>query len=546
MHDLTKLQIRAKVLSVISEIKLVNEFSETLLNKFCSELISIDDKNTVFDILIKEYIKTNENEGIFISFIIKKLINPDYIEQQVFKLLESANYSDETKYKLIELLKTAGIQYDFNTLPQYFEKPSEILDSETKKLLETAAYNPESMLDFLDFVSAVNDKDKNLLLDSLKSDYSGDILANIIYPVLLSDFDDNIKIKTAEILGDSKSSLAIEPLQYIIKTSDNSNLVKICNTGLKKLKLSGASEEKADIYFKNIIKNSSPADFFTTIPDGGANQALLISRITKEKKYLLSAVVINDINGITDCFGFYNISQAEMVKILAKFYKTEGKYKVPSSYVKTRINHAVDITIKNKHPFPYEFICWNVLTKDIEPLNNSLEEIVKTQLPLADIDKNTIIDTLTKDYSFRWYIKPNENNTLKEITDKIYSNDNIDIKEINKLIKENKNIIFSEEINKIWKDKILNCIYLLYTNYKKQDAQVFLAILNNEEYFDLFKIIIIQRSIFNHFAALKEASKDTFFTANIFRKKQKESDKINVKKVETIIETLTKNWLNDE
>ncbi len=546
MNDLTKLQIRAKVLAVVSEIKSVQEFSEILLDKFCSDLISIDDKNTIFDILLKEYIKMNENECIFISLLIKKLINPDYIEQQVFKILESVNYSDETKYKLIQLLKTAGIQYDFNTLPQYFEKPSEILDSETKKLLESAAYNPESMLDFLDFVSAVDDKDRNLLLDSLKSDYSGDILANIIYPVLLSDFDDNFKIKTAEILGDSKSSLAIEPFQYIIKTSDNTNLIKTCNTGLKKLKLSGATKEKADIYFKNIIKNSSPADFFTTIPDGGANQALLISRITKEKKYIISAVVINDIKGIIDCFGFYNISQAEMVKILAKFYKTEGKYKVSSSYVKTRINHAIDITIRNKYPFPYEFICWNVLTKDIEPLNNSIEEIIKTQLPLIEIDKNTIIETLIKDYSFRWYIKSHENLTLKEITDKIYSNDNIDIEEINKIIKENKNIIFSEEINKLWKDKIINCIYLLYTNYKKPDAQAFLAILNNDEYFDLFKVIIIQRSIFNHFAALKETSKESFFTANIFGKKQKQSDKINIKRVEKIINTLAKKWLQDE
>ena len=77
---------------------------------------------------------------------------------------------------------------------------------ETQKLLENAVFNPEAMLDFLDFVYAVPKNDKQLLLASLKEDYKGDVLANIVYPILYADFDDEFKLLAIDILSESKSS----------------------------------------------------------------------------------------------------------------------------------------------------------------------------------------------------------------------------------------------------------------------------------------------------------------------------------------------------
>ena len=104
-------------------------------------------------------------------------------------------------------------------------------------LLENAVFNPESMLDFLDFVSAISPKDRHLLLDSLSLDYSGDVLANIIYPILYSDFEDDFVLDVINVLAESKSSLAIAPFEYAINTSQNQNIVNACQVGLKKLKL---------------------------------------------------------------------------------------------------------------------------------------------------------------------------------------------------------------------------------------------------------------------------------------------------------------------
>lgn len=543
--EMSKLQIRAKVLSVVSQIKSLGEYNEKELKKLYSELEVIEDKETLFDIFVKEFIKMDENEYIFASCIIKDLIDTNYMQDKVFEILKSNNYSDDAKYKLVQMLRISGSSFDYNVVPQYFENPEEIIDSDTKKLLEKAVINPESMLDFLDFVAAVPAKDRNILLESLKIDYAGDMLANIIYPILYADFDDDFKLNAISILAESKSSLAIAPFNYLIETSSNEEIISECKTGLKKLKLAGANEEKEKEYFKNIIKNTELSDLFTTIPDGQGNQAILISRINKStEKISISAVVTNDRFGIIDCFGFYEISKNEFSKILSKFYQSEGKYIVEKDYVKAQIENAINLTIKNKRTFPYEFICWNVLTKDIEYENFDTAKFVEEEIEANKTTKETILDILTKEYSFRWYIKSDENSALKNLVDKIYE-EVPSIEDINTLVKSELENIFDEETKNTWKNRLTHCIYLLYNNDKKTDSEIFKSILQKEEHFNIFKSILVQRSIFNHFFMLKEAAKENILTTNIFRKKEAEKNKIDTKKVQNIIELLKKNWINE-
>ncbi|MBQ8886397.1 MAG: hypothetical protein IJY61_01685 [Candidatus Gastranaerophilales bacterium] len=544
MAQYSKLQIRAKILSVISEIKSSKLYGEDLLLSFISQLNDIEDKEFLFDVFFKEFIKLEEQEYLFVSCLLKSLVDKEYISDKVLESLKS-NLSDDAKYKLVQLLRVVGGDYDFSALPSYFENPEDVLDKETKKLLENAVFNPESMLDFLDFVSAVSARDRKLLLDSLSLDYSGDVLANIIYPILYSDFEDKFVLDVINVLAESKSSLAIAPFEYLINTSSNKDIISSCQIGLKKLKLSGASRENANLYFKNIIKDTTPAEFFSTIPDGNGNQALLVSRINTNKKYLLAAFVINDTIGVIDCFGFYNISQEELIKVLGKFYQSEGKYKVSPEYVKSRIDYAVYLTIKSKRKFPYEYICWSPILKDIEVLPTSVSDFVDQNSKKRLIKSSDVISLLTKEYTLRWFITPNENSYIKEIVSEIYSSENFDIDVINSMIKENESNIFSEDNTKIWIDRFYNLIYLLFVNSEQKVADLFYTILIDENYFSLFKSVIIQRSIFSHFVSLLENAKDAIHTANIFTKRNSNEAKYDIKKLESIVEFLKKSWLNE-
>lgn len=540
MAEYSKLQIRAKVLSAISEIKSANAYSEELLKKYVKELSDIDDKNALFDIFIKEFIKLEENEYMFASCIIKSAVSVDYVQEKVFEMLKSSAFNDETKYKLVQLLRVLGSNSAYDAIPEYFDNPEEVLDMETQKLLENAVINPEAMLDFLDFVYAVPQNDKKLLLASLTEDYKGDVLANIIYPILYADFDDEFKLSVIDTLSNSKSSLAIEPFMYLSKISENEEIINACKVGLKKLKLAGASIDKADEYFNLVIKNSDVAELYTTIPDGNGNQALFISRVNKEDKFVFEAVVINDRSGVVDCFGFFNITRGEFTKILDKFYKSEGKYRVSSEYVKLKLNQAIETSIKHKRVLPYEFVCWNVLTRDFKPLEVEINELVEKNVVETNIEKDDLLELLTKDYTLRWFINKDESPVLKEVVEQMYNQEDLSAENISSFHKK----AMSAVDDVTWKERLVNLIYLLQTNSSKNDASKFYSVLKNSEHYSLFKSVLVQRSIFNHFIALKENQKESALTVNIFKKRNTSQYDYDIKKLDTIINKLKKSWID--
>lgn len=540
MAEYSKLQIRAKVLSVISGIKSANAYGEELLKKYVKELSDIDDKNALFDIFIKEFIKLEENEYMFASCIIKSVVSVDYVQEKVFEMLKSSAFNDETKYKLVQLLRVLGSNSANDAIPEYFDNPEEVLDMETQKLLENAVINPEAMLDFLDFVYAVPQNDKKLLLASLTEDFKGDVLANIIYPILYADFDDEFKLSVIDTLSNSKSSLAIEPFMYLSKISENEEIINACKVGLKKLKLAGASIEKADEYFNSVIKNSDVAELYTTIPDGNGNQALFISRVNKEDKFVFEAVVINDRSGVVDCFGFFNITRGEFTKILDKFYKSEGKYRVSSEYVKLKLNQAIETSIKHKRVLPYEFVCWNVLTRDFKPLEFKINELVEKNVIETSIEKDDLLELLTKDYTLRWFISKDESTILKDVVEEMYNQDDLNAENISSFHKK----AMSAVDDVTWKNRLVNLIYLLQTNSSKNDASKFYSVLKNSEHYSLFKSILVQRSIFNHFIALKENQKESALTVNIFKKRNTSQYDYDIKKLDTIINKLKKSWID--
>lgn len=544
MAELSKLQIRAKVLSVISEIKTSAIYNVDLLNKFKFELEQINDRSLIFDIFIKEFVKMSEKEYSFCSLILKELVPADYIEEKTVELLKSSSYSDETKYKFVQLLRITGNKNVYDSIPQYFENPEELMDKETQSLLRKAIYNPESMIDFLDFLYSVKQDDKELLLTSLGADYSGDELANIIYPVLYGNFEDDLKIKVTNIIAETKSSLAIEPLNYIIEVTADEKLKKTAATALKKLTLAGASREKADNYFKEVLKSSSPDTYYTTIPDGAGNQAILSIRNNNDGTYIFIALVVNDTYGIVDCFGFYGISENETERIIEKFYKSEGKYKISPQYAKSKIDEAVNLTIKQKRNFPYEFICWNVFFRDISADEINIDDFIDN-LETEKETKNGILETLTKDYTLRWYISTSDNEKIKELISVIYNLKTDNIKTINNTIKEFMPAVWSKETINIWRNRIKNLIYILNENNKVDDAVTISYLLKNDNLFELFKQIIMQRSVFNNFTAIRENLKTSAFTANIFTKKNKKENVFYKKETDAVLNILKKGWFNE-
>ena len=233
---------------------------------------------------------------------------------------------------------------------------------------------------------------------------------------------------------------------------------------------------------------------------------------------------------------------SNVIKVIDESVKEFHNRKLATSY---KVIFTIDITIKTKHKFPYEFICWNTFTSDLNVLDTDLKTYIETNCKQQLISKNDMLNLLTKEYTLRWFITPSENILIKLLVDGIYKEDEPNIEDINEKIKDSIDKIFDEKEVIIWQNRFFNLIYLLRNNSLLKEADNFYTILKNNDLFTLFKVVIIQRSIFNYYVGLKENIKESFFTTNIFSKKNATSKSYDIKKIEKIINILKRHWIDE-
>ena len=260
---MNKIQIKAEILATISAFASANVPDPSLL----TDLKNIEDKKAVFDILLKELVNSNEHKTLIICWILTELIDKDKLNDALWDVIKSPDYNDHVKMVAFNMLKDLGSKIDYEVISGYFEQFNELINKETKELLDTAIMNPEAQIDFMDFMSALNDNDKIVLLKSLEDDYAGDALANIVIPVYLYAMDTEIGDVALDILSRTRSQLAFHALENLISYVNEETKAKV-NKAISSLKLSGIRVDNTIEFYKEILKESKPYKSYVSFQTG--------------------------------------------------------------------------------------------------------------------------------------------------------------------------------------------------------------------------------------------------------------------------------------
>ncbi|MBQ9688113.1 hypothetical protein IJV79_00595, partial [bacterium] len=243
MTQLNKLQLKAEVMTVLSRLQM--DVETPYLDDYLAVLNEQEDKSGIAEILVREMYSANEAKAILVCIIFVKLFPQTELEDILWEILKNKAVSDEAKTVVLNLLKDFGKMVDLEKIKEHFDNPQNLIDSETENLLQAAIINPEAQIDFIDFLNSLSYEDKNTLVSSLAEDYSCDELANLLNPIVLYSPESEIGRDCIEILGETKSQLALytlEELLTFVKDDEVKNLVK---KNISKLKISGIREENA-------------------------------------------------------------------------------------------------------------------------------------------------------------------------------------------------------------------------------------------------------------------------------------------------------------
>lgn len=529
---MNKLQIKAEVLASLRAFMGSTVPDASLL----TDLKMIEDKKTILDVLLRELVGADEHKSLLVCWLLTELIEKESLNDELWNVIKSPDYNDQVKMICFNMLKDLGNKIDYEVISGYFEKFNELINKETKELLETAIMNPEAQIDFMDFLNALSDNDKILLIKSLEEDYANDALANIVIPVFLYYMDSEVGNVALEILAKTKSQLAYHALDNCKQFVDETMQTRI-NKAMSELKLAGIRVDNTVEFYKEILKETKPYKSYISFPDGHGNMALIFSRIRKNKTLQFLAVVINARYGILDAFGFNSMTERDFYKIVDKFYNYQEKYEIPASTLKHLLIKAVEISYNNKDLLPYEYICWESILLDIEAEKPEIK-LNKKELGQKDIDKLCL-----NEYVQNWFYDEIVSEGFAKFIEKLSKTlieNKYDV-DLDKFVADNFDSVYTAKELTYQMVSFNIAAYLRLLKGDKDLAQIFYSLGSNYA----FLTNILRKSIYEYYVGKRYILKNQRKTSNMFEERlQPKVDDFELLQLDMIISMIESKWVD--
>ncbi|MBQ7764755.1 hypothetical protein IJ384_05250 [bacterium] len=530
---MNKIQIKAEILATLRALASSTMPDPSLL----TDLKKIEDKKTVFDVLVRELVSCDEHKSLIICWLLTELIEKSTLNDELWNIIKSPDYTDNVKLVAFNMLKDLGNKIDYEVISGYFEKFNELINKETKELLETAIMNPEAQIDFMDFLNALTDNDKITLIKSLEEDYANDALANILIPVYLFYMGTEVGDIALEILGRTKSQLAFHALENVKKHVEQSVQAKV-NKAISELKLSGVRVDNTIEFYKMILKESKPYKSYISFPDGHGNLAIIFSRIRPNKTLQFLAIVISPQYGVLDAFGFNSMTERDFYKIVDKFYNYQEKYEISPEIVKFLLERSVEKSYENKDPLPYEYICWESIILDIESIHPVID-LDKKELNQKDIDK-LCLNSYVQNWFYDEITSPGFKTFIEKLSNE-FKEHKFDV-DLDKFLAENFDIVFTQEEIDL-QQKVFNMsAYLRLLKGDEELAQMFYSLGSNYA----FLSNILRKSIYEYYVGKRYLLKNQRKVSNKFEQRmQPNTSDFELLQLDMIISSIEAKWVDN-
>lgn len=525
VKELNPFEIKTEILRLIS--KYSQYYGEYSIADF--EALDNSNRNIIAKILFKELLNMKAGSEPIVKFLLERYVDKEELTNQLWSILKNNFATVEAKIIVLNFLRDLETDWKYEDYEGYLDNAEDIIDADTKQLLDKAIVNPEVQIDFLDFLSAVNEKDKVILIKSLAEDYEKDALANILIPVFLSNPASELGKEALSILGNSKSQLAYHALNTAFEYADE-NIKPLIRMNISKLKLSGIREDNSGEFYKKLLSASKPYRCCVTYPDGHGNQALIFSRTNEKKRVQFVAVVTNDYKGIRDCFGFNDISQFECDKIIERFYKDEDSLNISASALKKLLTDAEKLSFKKQSQkvIPYEYACWKNLLADIEYEKDDILTILTSKYP----PQKAVIEQY--DVMNHWFLDARYSSEFEDFLADMNTQvkNNLESVDFDRLIDKNLDKIFYKGEKDIWQKRMLTCAYLKMLDNKDAQAANILAIYNDDSIFAEILKNILRKSIYEYYVTLKYNTEEN-------------DGKFTLKELDAVIEKIENRWVQN-
>lgn len=531
---MNKIQIKAEFLILISKL----EAGDINCVESIAALKEFEDKKYIIQLALKEAVSGDEGKLHPILFVLSQVVEGANLEELLWGFIKDNEYPDSMKIAAFNLLSRLNPECNYLSVKDYIADIETIIEDETKEVLDSALMNPEAQIDFMDFLKSLSEDDKITLMNSLKEDYEGDALANILIPVYLHAPESQEGEVAIRLLGETNSQLAYHALEEGLGFVEG-DLRQLISSNLSKLKLAGVRVDNTIEFYKQVLAVSEPYKSIISYPDGHGNMALIFTRKRKDDGSIqLWAVVINSRYGILDSFGFNQIFEDDYLMIKDKFVNGSRCVAISPEFVKYLLLKSENLSREIGEVIPYEYICWRSVLSDIEPADVSLE-FPEIALSAEDFDK-----VANQDFIERWFF---DNITSDEFAEVIHKLDaklraNQFNTDFEAFVNEYYSTVYTEDEIAAQNLKIKLAAYFKSLEGNEDLAVKIAAFVDNQEFFKN----ILRKSIYEYYIGKRWQLQNENKSVDVFTKRAKaKTNEFKRMELDLIISAIEKTWVED-
>ncbi|MFN8614683.1 MAG: hypothetical protein U0003_02075 [Vampirovibrionales bacterium] len=341
-------------------------------------LEALNDRATICQVLVKELVQapTDERRNR-LGEILMAVGSVKLLQDPLWELIMSPTASDTLKDTAHLILRQLGDETDPNLFLEYLEDPEALIGNETARMLAQAQTNPEAMVDFVDFVLSLPVGEQLSLLQSLANEYPVAHQARLWEALWAYQPDNRVAewLEKTLLEGDDISLAPV--LERLGEVEHPNHTTQAFAREARKRHLKWGATAATRVPHP-ITQTTTLDTGYATLPDGMGNQAFLVTRRHANGDICLMAVALHQTQGILDCFGFYQLSDAEVGQLVKKFHTTTLQVPLPPSDIAAWLHEAQKRTTAQQRPLPYEFTLWQALLDDVTPTPHWPDPLHKT------------------------------------------------------------------------------------------------------------------------------------------------------------------------
>ena len=146
--ELNPFEIKSEILRIINKYSNLTSLREVFLEDF--ELLDNSaNRNVISKLLFKELINTKSGRELIVKFLLERYVEKEELIQKLWEILKNPLASSEVKIIVLGFLRELETDWKYEDYENALGDDVDIVDEDTRQMLDTAIINPEVQIDFL-------------------------------------------------------------------------------------------------------------------------------------------------------------------------------------------------------------------------------------------------------------------------------------------------------------------------------------------------------------------------------------------------------------